>query len=302
MIRLLVVLILALVAGAAKAQTGTLFQPTQLTLGSTTLTLGTTTATVSGLTLAGTTTLSGFTENRVLYAGASGVLSQSTNLQWLNASSLLVAANPSSGATTYPMLLQNGFGAASTGVALSLDPTGNGPNSRDALIVATTNGANAITLEFKVANSATPATALSIAPDLTVSIPGIATDATHTDATMCVDTTTKAIYFGSGAAGICLGTSSLRFKHDVRSLPPQLDRLILLEPIIYRYNKGFGDDGARDLYGFAAEQVAEVMPGLVGRDTEGRANSVDWAGMVPVMVRAIQEQQREIDDLKRRVR
>jgi hypothetical protein len=62
-----------------------------------------------------------------------------------------------------------------------------------------------------------------------------------------------------------------------------------LQPVSYRYNKGYGDDGARELYGFTAEQVADVLPELVGHDAEGRPNSVDWAGIVPVLVKAIQE-------------
>lgn len=129
---------------------------------------------------------------------------------------------------------------------------------------------------------------------------GITTDATHTDATVCEDTTTHQFYFGSGAAGICLGTSSLRFKTDVHPLKPGLRQIVALEPINYRYKPGYGGDGVK--YGFAAEQVEQVMPELVGHDKEGRPNSVDWAGIVPVLVKAIQEQQREIVALKSRLR
>lgn len=131
---------------------------------------------------------------------------------------------------------------------------------------------------------------------------GITTDSTHTDATVCEDTTSHQYYFGSGASGICLGTSSLRFKHDVRPLAAGLDAVLALDPIVYRYNKGVGADPDKDLYGFAAEQVNTVLPQLVGLDVNGRPNSVDWAGIVPVLVRAIQDQQHEIDELKRHAR
>jgi hypothetical protein len=122
-----------------------------------------------------------------------------------------------------------------------------------------------------------------------VNLPSLPSDATHTDNTVCADTSTGLLYKGSGAVGICLGTSSARFKHDIAPLRPGLAQIMALQPVSYRYNKGYGDDGARELYGFTAEQVAEVLPKLVGRDAEGRPNSVDWAGMVPVLVRAIQE-------------
>jgi hypothetical protein len=122
-----------------------------------------------------------------------------------------------------------------------------------------------------------------------VNLPSLPSDATHTDNTVCADTSTGLLYKGSGAVGICLGTSSARFKHDIAPLRPGLAQIMALQPVSYRYNKGYGDDGARELYGFTAEQVAEVLPKLVGHDAEGHPNSVDWAGMVPVLVRAIQE-------------
>ena len=72
-----------------------------------------------------------------------------------------------------------------------------------------------------------------------------------------------------------------------------------LRPVTYRYNEGYGDP-QKDLYGFLAEDVAGVMPRLVGLDRDGRPNSVDWAGMMPVMARAIQELKAEINELRAR--
>lgn len=50
---------------------------------------------------------------------------------------------------------------------------------------------------------------------------GITTDATHTDATVCEDTTTHQFYFGLGTVGICLGTSSMRYKTKITPLAPE---------------------------------------------------------------------------------
>jgi hypothetical protein len=75
----------------------------------------------------------------------------------------------SAGATTYGMVLMNAGSTASTGVALSFDPTGNGANSRDGLIRATTNGGNSITFDFLVANGGAPAVTFTIAPALVTS-------------------------------------------------------------------------------------------------------------------------------------
>lgn len=44
-----------------------------------------------------------------------------------------------------------------------------------------------------------------------------------------------------------------------------------------------------------------VLPKLVGIDVQGKANTADYLGLVPVLVKAVQQQQAEIDDLKRRI-
>lgn len=128
-------------------------------------------------------------------------------------------------------------------------------------------------------------------------VSGITTDATHTDATVCEDTTTHQFYFGSGTAGICLGTSSARFKHDLRALDTGLEQIVALEPVAYHVNADHGDPN-KLLYGFTAEQAGKVLPALVGEDAEGKPNTFDYLGVVPVLVKAMQEQQKEIAALK----
>lgn len=149
-------------------------------------------------------------------------------------------------------------------------------------------------------NTATSALIIKGATQL-VTLPAITTDATHTDSTLCQDTTTHAIYFGSGAAGICLGTSSARFKQDIRPLKDGLAQIAALNPVSYRYKEGYGTTD-KDLYGFTAEDMDQVMPKLVGHDTEGRPNSIDWAGLVPVLTKAVQELKADNDNLRQEMR
>lgn len=131
-----------------------------------------------------------------------------------------------------------------------------------------------------------------------VVLPNITSDATHTDASVCEDTTTHALYFGSGTIGICLGTSSARFKRDIIPMPVGLKEIKSLKPVNYFYKSGYGDNGAKQQYGFLAEDMVGVIPGLVGIDKGGRPNSVDLVGLVPILVNAVQQQQSEIDVLK----
>jgi hypothetical protein len=133
-----------------------------------------------------------------------------------------------------------------------------------------------------------------------ITIPGIGSDATHTDASICEDTTTHALYSGSGTLGICLGTSSLRFKHDVAPLNVGLKQIMALQPIIYRMNADRGDPN-KDFYGFSAEQGLKALPKLVGNDEHGDPATFDYMGVVPVLVKAMQEQQHEIEHLKARL-
>lgn len=131
-------------------------------------------------------------------------------------------------------------------------------------------------------------------------VSGIASDATHTDATVCVDTTSKQLYSGSGTLGICLGTSSARYKRPetFRPLMDGLAELSALKPLNYRYMSGYGDGGMRTQYGFLAEDVIDVLPLLVGLDAAGRPNSVDILGMVPIIVRAVQQLRASNDNLR----
>jgi hypothetical protein len=121
-----------------------------------------------------------------------------------------------------------------------------------------------------------------------------------TTRTLCEDTTSHIVYFGSGAAGVCAGTSSLRFKHDVVALDAGLSQILALEPISYKLNADHGD-ADHTLYGFSAEQGGTVLPKLMGKDASGAPNSFDYVGVVPVLVKAIQEQQAQIDQLKRQL-
>lgn len=134
-----------------------------------------------------------------------------------------------------------------------------------------------------------------------LTLPSLASDAATTDSTMCVTATTGVVTKGSGTLGICLGTSSLRFKKNVAPMNSSLAAVMLLKPITYRYRHGYGDSGAREQVGFGAEDVVKVMPELVGLGTDKKPLSVDILGMVPKLVKAMQEQQAQILSLQKQV-
>lgn len=133
----------------------------------------------------------------------------------------------------------------------------------------------------------------------TVIMSGLGTDSGTTDNNLCLRADTKAVVTGTGTLGICLGTSSARYKHDIVAEQDGLSEIAGLRPVNYRYRTGHGDGGAREQYGFLAEDVIHVLPKLVGLDSDGKPNTVDMLGMFPVMVMAIQELTAKIERLER---
>lgn len=125
-------------------------------------------------------------------------------------------------------------------------------------------------------------------------LPDIGTDATKTDAAVCEDTTTHQLYSGSGTLGVCLGTSSARYKTNIISVSEGLAQIMRLHPVNFNFKDASRGDVNKKQYGFIAEEAANVIPALVGLDKDGTPNTVDYIGLIPVMAHAIQEQQQEI--------
>lgn len=131
-----------------------------------------------------------------------------------------------------------------------------------------------------------------------VRMPNIAADTAKTDASACVDTTNKGFFTGTGTLGICLGTSTKEAKTAV--VPLGNDALLKIErlnPVEFNYRPGWGYPTDKRYFGFLAEDMQPIVPELVGHDAQGRVRSADYLGLVPVLVKAVQEQQREIEEL-----
>src|SRR6266487_1737780 len=109
-------------------------------------------------------------------------------------------------------------------------------------------------------------------------------------------------------------TSSRRYKEDIKPIADASEGLYRLKPVSYRYKKEI-DSIQSPAYGLIAEQVAEVNPALVARNTDGQPESVHYE-MVNAMLlneflkehrkvgmqnRKIQEQETTIAELKKQV-
>ncbi len=133
----------------------------------------------------------------------------------------------------------------------------------------------------------------------TVSINTITSDATHTDSTVCQDTTTHALYAGSGAAGICLGTSGVQFKTDFAPMTEGIAELMRINFQHWRFRPGHGDDGVRMQWGPTAQDVEAVLPGIVGHDENGETINYDFGALWMLTARALQQVKNEFDSYVR---
>ncbi len=135
--------------------------------------------------------------------------------------------------------------------------------------------------------------AVSVAGTLTVA--GITADTAHVDSTVCQDTTSHQFYSGTGAAGICLGTSSKRFKKNISDIKEGLIEVLKLRPRNFRYKKGIVDGGTRMQYGLVSEEVAGVMPFIVTRSATGELQSVDYGALWAIYAKAFQDLDDKLD-------
>ena len=92
---------------------------------------------------------------------------------------------------------------------------------------------------------------------------------------------------GVGAPG-----SSRRWKINVRKVQDALDKVVELRGVTFDWK----DSGRRDI-GLIAEEVGKVVPEVVTYEDNGvDAKSLDYAHLVALIIEAVKEQQRVIDD------
>ena len=115
-------------------------------------------------------------------------------------------------------------------------------------------------------------------------------------------TTTSKIYAGS-----FVQYSSKHLKENVKSMTKtEAKKILKLNPVSFDYI-----DGVKDQRGLIAEDVQKIYPQMVQLPYEGfeefnpdepwNALSIDYARLVPALIKMIQIQQEEIDALKKKV-
>jgi hypothetical protein len=103
---------------------------------------------------------------------------------------------------------------------------------------------------------------------------------------------------GTLFAGV-YGASDARLKKDIRDLPYGLAQLSKLHPITFRWIKEPKDSGPQ--LGLIAQDVQKVTPEVVRTDPSTGMLAVNYSALVPLLIKATQDQQRVIDQQEARL-
>lgn len=93
-------------------------------------------------------------------------------------------------------------------------------------------------------------------------------------------------------------SSDLRLKTAIESISAAMDIIGLLDGKMYEWQDGRG--GGSTKLGFVAQEVETVLPGLVSESQSG-TKSVNYLGVIPVLVNALKEQRAAWDIQQREI-
>jgi hypothetical protein len=93
--------------------------------------------------------------------------------------------------------------------------------------------------------------------------------------------------------------SDERLKKNIEPIKDALAKIIALQGVTFNWKDPASGTGTQ--LGFIAQQVEKVVPDLVNTDPTTGMKAVDYARVTPLLVNAVQEQQKQIDDLKAEV-
>jgi hypothetical protein len=108
-----------------------------------------------------------------------------------------------------------------------------------------------------------------------------------------VTTGIKALYIDN-TGKIGFNGSSQRFKENIKNLD-DVSWLYSLRPVFYNYIE---DKTKAKRYGLIAEEVDKINPAVVTRGNDGKIDTVFYEALISPIIKAIQDQKSEIDQLK----
>lgn len=116
--------------------------------------------------------------------------------------------------------------------------------------------------------------------------------------TVYINTLGTGLVYSNGGNLTSTNPSDSRLKNDITDLQYGLNEILQLRPVSYNWKDDKINQGKQ--FGFIAQEVQEVMPELVKEfeTEEGNRLGLDKEGIYAALVNAIQEQQKQIEELK----
>jgi hypothetical protein len=96
-----------------------------------------------------------------------------------------------------------------------------------------------------------------------------------------------------------LNTSDARLKTNISDLNYGLTTVLNMRPVRYNWKEGADKDNK---IGFLAQDLRKIIPEVVVGDESKEPLAVNYIELIPVLVNAIKEQQKQIDDLTKKVK
>ena len=91
--------------------------------------------------------------------------------------------------------------------------------------------------------------------------------------------------------------SDAKYKENVKPIENALDKVMDLEGVSFDWKEGDDILDIKEDIGFIAQDVQKVIPELVRENEDGNL-SLRYQGIIPVLLEAMKEQQKQIDELK----
>jgi Chaperone of endosialidase len=154
-------------------------------------------------------------------------------------------------------------------------------------------GTNSTDTAFAIINQAATQTYFKVRGDGVISMPQIVSSSAAQTGTVCWSAAQITYDTTLG----CL-SSSLRFKQHIEPLDAGLAEVMALHPVSYERKPAYNPTHLGREIGLVAEEVAVVDERLIARDDQDRPLGVRYMQLTALLIRALQDQQHEIEALR----
>ena len=89
-------------------------------------------------------------------------------------------------------------------------------------------------------------------------------------------------------------TSDVKLKENIHSIKDPLDKIMKINGVGFRWK-----DNKDEAIGVIAQDIEEVIPEVV--KISGDVKTVNYNGLIGVLIEAVKEQQRQIEELKKQI-